>query len=64
MKGCKHQTNTYESTLEQIEQMIESIDSEKPIRIGDITGKFKNPGRDIRQATSVLLKKYGITYQE
>ena len=60
----KHQSETWEATLEQIEQMIESIDPTKTIRISDITGKLKEQSRDIRRATIMLLKKYGITYQE
>lgn len=60
----KRQSETWEATLEQIEQMIESIDPTKTIQVSDITGKFKEQSRDIRMATIMLLKKYGITYQE
>lgn len=66
MKKCQHQIDTFETALEQIEQMIECIDPDKKVRIGDITGRV-NPAirnSDITKATVMLLKKYGITYSE
>lgn len=66
MKGCKHQDDFYGLALEQIEQMIECIEPDKPIRISDITRRIKPEIRngDITRATRMLLKKYGITYLE
>lgn len=66
MKECKHQTDTYESALEQIEQMIESIAPDVTIRIKDITGRIKLADRntELTEATIMLLKKYGIDYKE
>lgn len=66
MKECKHQQDTYETALEKIEQMIERMETDKPIRISDIT-KNVNPANrngDITRATAMLLQKYGITYLE
>ena len=66
MKKCQHQVDTFETALEQIEQMIECIDPDQKVRIGDITGRI-NPAirnSDITKATVMLLKKYGITYLE
>jgi hypothetical protein len=60
----KHQRDFFEAVLEQIEQTIEAIDPDTVIKISDITGKYKCPNRDIHRATIMLLKKYGITYQE
>lgn len=66
MKECKHQTDAYEAALEQIEQMIERIDPDVTIHISDITGRIKlaDQGSEITKATIMLLKKYGIEYQE
>ena len=66
MKESKHQTDTFETALEQIEQMIECMEPDKPIRISDITRRINPEIRngDIRKATCMLLKKYGITYLE
>lgn len=66
MKESKHQTDTFETALEQIEQMIECMETDKPIRISDITRRIKPEIRngDITKATRMLLKKYGITYLE
>ena len=66
MKEHKHQTDTFETALEQIEQMIECFETDKPIRVSEILGKIKPAFRndDIRNATCMLLKKYGITYLE
>lgn len=66
MKECKHQTDTYESALEQIEQMIESIATDVTIHIKDITGRIKLADRytELTEATIMLLKKYGIEYKE
>lgn len=63
---CKHQTDTFETALEEIEQMIECIETDKPIRISDITRRIKPEIRngDITKAARMLLKKYGITYLE
>lgn len=66
MKECKHQTDTYESALEQIERMIESIAPDVTIHIKDITGRIKLADRntELTEATIMLLKKYGIDYKE
>ena len=65
MKESKHQ-NVFETALEQIEQMIESIEPDKPVRVSDITRRIKPEIRNgaITKATVMLLKKYGITYLE
>lgn len=62
----KHQTDTFEMALEQVEQMIESMDVDKPVRVSDITKKITaaKGNRDIARATTMLLQKYGITYLE
>ena len=62
----KHHTDTFEMALEQVEQMIERMETDKPVRIGDITKKIKPATRngDITKATAMLLQKYGITYLE
>lgn len=62
----KHQNDTFEAALEQVEQMIERMDADKPIRISDITKKINPATRngDVKRATAMLLKKYGITYLE
>ena len=64
MKGCKHQNDSFEAALDQIEQMIECLETDKPIRVSEITGSIKPDVRsdEIRKATCMLLKKYGITY--
>lgn len=64
MKGCKHQNDSYETALEQIEQMIECMETDKLVRVSEITGKIKPAVRsdEIRKATCMLLKKYGFTY--
>ena len=66
MKECKHQSDTHETALEQIEQMIECMEPDKPIRISDITRRINPEIRngDITKATRMILKKYGIPYQE
>lgn len=66
MKESKHQTDTFETALEQIEQMIECMEPDKPIRISDITGRINPEIRNgsIRKATTMMLKKYGIRYLE
>lgn len=66
MKECKHQTDTFESALEQIEQMIENIAPDVTIHIKDITGRIKLADRntELTEATIMLLKKYGIDYKE
>ncbi len=66
MKGYKHQTNTFETVLDQVERMIEQIEPGTNIRIGDITGRLnpENRNSDIAKATGMLLKKYGRTYRE
>lgn len=62
MKANKHQPDTYESALERIERMIECMEPGSYIQIGDITDRISPEFRygDIRQATYMLLKKYGI----
>lgn len=66
MKECKHQTDTYESALEQIERMIENIDPDVTVHIKDITGRIKLADRntELTEATIMLLNKYGIEYKE
>ena len=66
MKERKHHTDTYEAILDQIEQMIERMGTDKQVRISDITKRFKSASRssDITNATIMLLKKYGIDYKE
>jgi len=66
MKECKHQVDTFEAALEQIERMIERMETDKPIRISDIIRRISPAirSREITQATIMLLKKYGITYTE
>lgn len=66
MKECKHQTDTFESALEQIEQMIESIAPDVTVHIKDITGRIKLADRntELTEAAIMLLKKYGIEYKE
>lgn len=66
MKECKHQNDCFESALEHIEEMIENIDPDMTVHISDITGRVKlaDQNSDITKATIMLLKKYGITYQE
>ncbi len=65
MKECKHQTDTYETALEQIEQIVERIDPDVTIHIRDITGRIKlaDQNSEITKATIMLLKKYGIEYK-
>ena len=64
MKECKH--HTYDEALELIEQMIEGIDPEETVNVSDITGRIKlaDQTSNITKATIMLLKKYGIGYQE
>ena len=66
MKERKHQSSTFETALEQVEQMIEHMDANKPIQISDITKRFRtaNINGDITRAITMLLQKYGITYLE
>lgn len=58
----KHKHHDFEATLERIETMIQRIETNKTIRISDITGTTCDS--NITKATIMLLKKYGITYQE
>ena len=64
MKERKH--HTYETVLEQIEQMIESIDPCETVNVSDIIGRIKlaDQKSEITKSTIMLLKKYGIGYQE
>ena len=62
MKESKHQVNSFEDTLEQIEQAIEQMEPGMVVRICDITGIQTD--KVIHNATAMLLKKYGITYKE
>ena len=66
MKECKHQTDTYETALEKIEQIIENIDPDKTVNVKDITGRIKLADRntELTEATIMLLNKYGIDYRE
>lgn len=61
MKVIK-QTTPFEETIEAIEVIIEAMEPGKVVRLCDIIGK--NTDRSITKATIMLLKKYGITYQE
>lgn len=64
MKERKH--HTYETALEQIEQIIEAIDPDETVDVNDITGRIKlaDQKSEITKSTIMLLKKYGIGYQE
>lgn len=62
MKKHKHHHHDFDTALERIETKIQRIETNKPVRISDLTGA--NCDREITQATVMLLKKYGITYQE
>lgn len=69
VNGMKEYTpciNTPETSLERIEQIIESLESGGVVNVDDITAKAEmaNPSRPIRSATMMLLKKYGIEYKE
>lgn len=66
MKECKHQTDTYEAALEQIERIIEVIDPDETVKVKDITGRIKLADRntELTEATIMLLNKYGIDYRE
>lgn len=66
MKECKHQTDTYETALERIEQIIENIDPDKTVNVKDITGRIKlaDHNTELTEATIMLLNKYGIEYKE
>ena len=66
MKECKHQTDTYEAALEQLEQIIEVIDPDETVNVKDITCRIKLADRntELIEATIMLLKKYGIDYKE
>lgn len=65
MKESKHH-HTYETLLEQIEQMIETINPSVTVNVSDITGRIKDAdqNKEIIKATIMLLKKYGVGYQE
>lgn len=62
----KHHPDTFETVLEQLEQIVENIEPGSTIKLADITGRFDNEKRlgDITKAAIMLLKKYGITYTE
>lgn len=66
MKVQKHQANTFEETLEKIEQIIEDIEPGMTVRISDITAMAKvvHKNNAIISATKMLLNKYGIDYKE
>lgn len=66
MKKHQHHTNTFEETLEKIEQIIECVDPDMTVRISDITGmaKVEQKNNAIISATKMLLNKYGINYKE
>lgn len=66
MKECKHQTDTYETALEKVEQIIENIDPAKTVNVKDITCRIKLADRntELTEATIMLLNKYGIEYKE
>lgn len=62
MKESKHQVNSFEDTLEQIEQAIEQIPPGKVVRLCDITGDYMD--KAIISAAVMLLQKYGIKYRK
>lgn len=65
MKESKHQSDTYESVLEQIERTVEKIEPGSTVKLADITAQFGNDNRsgDVTKAAIMLLKKYGICFE-
>lgn len=66
MKECKHQPNTYETALEQLERIVEKIEPGTTVKLADIIDQFGNVNRngDITKAAIMLLKKYGINFEK
>lgn len=63
MKGRK---GTFETDLEQVEQLVERLEPGSTVRLNEIMARInpKNRNGNIRKATTMMLKKYGITYSE
>lgn len=58
----KRQIN-FDEALDTIEGIIETIDTDKPIRLSDIATKANvTMTSAIKEATIMLLRKYGIRY--
>lgn len=66
MKESKHQLNSFEETLEQIEHIIAGIEPDTVVRISDIAGMVNCIPMDsaVANAMVMLLKKYGIKYRK
>ena len=62
MKKQNHQAVT--DTIEKIEQIIESTEPGKAISISEIAGRIGTAkmDRNMRNATIMLLNKYGVSY--
>lgn len=59
----KKRQNHFDEALETIEGIIETIDTDKPIRLSDIEKKANvTMTSAIKEATIMLLRKYGIRY--
>lgn len=59
----KKRQNHFDEALENIEGIIETIDTDKPIRLSDIEKKANvTMTSAIKEATIMLLRKYGIRY--
>ena len=52
----------YSTILEAIERKIESIEPGQAVKLDEITGGRKE--KEIIAGTKMLLKKYGIPYQQ
>ena len=63
MKKQNHR-NQFEDTIEKIEEIIEGIEPGAAINIGDIATKANVLKMDnaVKNATIMLLKKYGVRY--
>lgn len=62
--GMKHHPDTFETVLEQLEQIVENIEPGSTIKLADIIDRFnkENGSGEVTKAAIMLLKKYGITY--
>lgn len=59
----KKRQNNFDEALDTIEGIIETIDTDKPIRLSDIATKANvTMTSAIKEATIMLLRKYGIRY--
>lgn len=59
----KKRQNNFDEALDTIEGIIETIDTDKPIRLSDISTKANvTMTSAIKEATIMLLRKYGIRY--